>query len=57
MISVNAKEVAEHIDATNPHRGSRDAWQGIGIDWKDLVWSLGIISLKDFAGCISRIEA
>lgn len=41
MMRVTAQEVEKHINATNPHHGARDAWQGMPVGWDRLYWFFG----------------
>lgn len=52
MKRVPVEEVVDHINATNPHRGARDAWAGMPANFGDLNWYYGLIPLAD----LPRVE-
>lgn len=47
MKRVSVEEVAAHIDATNPHRGARDAWAAMPVNWEKLNWFYGLVIIGD----------
>lgn len=47
MKRVPIEQVVEHINATNPHRGARDAWAAMPANFGGLDWFYGLVILHD----------
>lgn len=47
MVKVSWEEVESHINATNPHRGERDAWRALPGGLAKLSWSLEPVLIKN----------
>lgn len=41
LMPVSADEVFAHIEATNPHRGGRNAWTVMPENWREYRWMRG----------------